>query len=76
MSAFFSIEFLGSYNNLQEFMNNKEWKYEMKKVANNKAFIKVAEDLVEELQFFNNSEINDSGEKITKVYFIHIDFPN
>ena len=67
MSSYFSIEFIGSYSNLQEFIKNKDWTYDIKKVSNNKAFIKLPENLSEELLFFDNSDINDSGERISKV---------
>lgn len=66
MSKYLSIEFEGSYPNLMKFFESKEWTFETKKIASQKIFVKVPEELADEVKFFESSE-EGIDTKMTKV---------
>jgi hypothetical protein len=67
-SKYLSIEFQGTYQNMLKFFNSKEWDFEAKRINNNKVYVKLSEELSEEVKFFENTPTDDTtGIAITKV---------
>ena len=56
MSSYYSLNFTGSFESLQNFLTNQGWRYEIKKISNNKAILKISDDNAEELKFFSNTD--------------------
>jgi hypothetical protein len=67
MSAYFSLNYTGSYTSLQNFFDSQGWKYEMKQVATNKALLKTSDEYSEEMRFFVNSESDTFNVKYDNV---------
>jgi hypothetical protein len=67
-SKYFSVEFTGAYQGIVNYFNTKDWNYEIKNVGGSKLFLKVSEDLAEEVKYCNDMTIDDvKGDKITNI---------
>ena len=70
---YLSIEFSGSQKNVLKFFELKNWNFEVKNVGTRKIFLKIEEDLVDEIKFFKNMEIDElSGSQILTVKKIYL----
>src|SRR5690348_13921156 len=65
MSQYLAIQFEGQYSSLLDFFNSKEWKFEIKNIGNNKIFVKLPEELVDEIKFFESPDATSS--QMTKI---------
>jgi hypothetical protein len=59
MSSFFSLNFTGSFDSLQNFFDGQRWNFEIKQISNSKAILKTSNENTEELRFFVNTD-NDT----------------
>ena len=67
MSTYIGIDFDGEYKNLIDFMEDKNWEFEPKRVAKQKAYFKIPEDLYEEISFFKNFQLENSNLTIAEI---------
>jgi len=71
MSKYLSIEFEGPASNLSKFFESKGWNFEIKNIFPHKIFVKVSDELADEVKFFEGTPIDDSKEdKITTIKMI------
>ena len=58
---FYSIDYLGTYSNIQNFLSPRGWNYEVKNVGGNKLLLKISEESVEELFYCVDMTFDDSN---------------
>jgi hypothetical protein len=67
-SKYFSLEYTGTYPNLQSFLTTRGWSAEVKNLGGNKLFLKLSEDSVEELRYCIDMESDElKGGKIIRI---------
>jgi len=67
-SKYFSIEYSGTYSNIQKFLTTRDWNSNVKNVCGNKLFLKLSENSVEELKYHKDMEIDElKGGKINVI---------
>jgi hypothetical protein len=79
MSSYFSLNFTGSFTSLQKLFDSREWKYEIKQISNNKAFLKTSDEISEEIKYFantTNETYNVKYENVTIFLFRLFQLPN
>lgn len=67
-SKFFSLEYTGTFANIQSFLTTRGWNAEVKNVGGNRLFLKLSEDSVEELKYCKDMELDElKGGKICQI---------
>jgi hypothetical protein len=67
-SKYFSVEYTGTYLNIQTFLTTRDWNSSVKNVGGYKVFIKLSENFVEELLYMREMDIDDlKGGKINLI---------
>ncbi len=56
MSSYYSLDYTGSFESLQNFFTSQGWRYEIKHISNNKSILKTYDDNAKELRFFSNTD--------------------
>jgi hypothetical protein len=71
-SKFLSVEFTGTLQGVNKFFESKGWTFETKHISPNKILVKVPEDLVDEVTFFQGTPFEDENGENTITSFKNI----
>ena len=67
-SKYYSVEYTGTYLNIQKFLTTRDWNSSVKNVGGNKLFIKLSENFVEELLYMRDMDMDElKGERINLI---------
>jgi hypothetical protein len=69
MSRFLAVEFTGSLTGVNKFFESKGWSFETKHVSDHKIYIRVPEDLEDEVTFFKGTPFEDGNGENTITSF-------
>ena len=69
MSRFLAVEFTGSLAGVNKFFESKGWSFETKHISNHKIYIRVPEDLEDEVTFFKGTPFEDGNGENTITSF-------
>ena len=59
-SKYIKVNYEGEFKSITELIENKEWDIEIKEVENGTVYMKIPEDIEEEVYFFKNLTFNES----------------